>query len=129
MIGGWKLFLDDERFPPDGAYPYEGGEWIIARSYDDAVWCVENYGMPSVISFDHDLGMPGDDDPFTERVGMFSASERSGYDFAKWLCGHAMDRGIRLSGSLDFVVHSQNPVGAANITGYIRRFMEAEDGR
>lgn len=119
---GWKLFLDDERYPVDGT-------WIIARSYEDAVWCVESYGFPAMVSFDHDLGMPEDDNPFSERVGIFAADERNGYDFAKWLCEHAMDRGIRLTGTFDFVVHSQNPVGARNITSYIRRFMEAQDER
>ena len=31
----WNLFLDDERFPPD-----DGRDWVIARSYGDAmvVW-------------------------------------------------------------------------------------------
>jgi hypothetical protein len=45
----WKLFLDDDRYPVDNT-------WTIARNVDDAIWYVTNYGMPSFIMFDHDLG-------------------------------------------------------------------------
>lgn len=117
---GWKLFLDDERYPVDGG-------WIIARSYDDAVWCVESYGFPDYVSFDHDLGGMDDCDPFTERMIIPERGERDGYDFAKWLCQYAMDRDIYMRDFFGFVVHSQNPVGAENIRAYIRGFMESQD--
>ena len=35
----YKLFLDDIRFPATS-------DWTIARNMDDAVWYVENKGMP-----------------------------------------------------------------------------------
>ena len=60
----YNLFLDDLRQPVD-AWLYEKGrslfegsgivEWVIVRNYDDFVRVIQAFGMPDVISFDHDL--------------------------------------------------------------------------
>jgi hypothetical protein len=97
----WKLFLDDEREPI-------GEDWFIARSYDEAVGLVYLCGLPSYISFDHDLG-PGKD----------------GLDFAKWLVEYVMDNGF---GIPQYFVHSQNPVGRENIERYLEGFLEVYHG-
>jgi hypothetical protein len=94
----YALFLDDERQPPKG-------DWIIVRSYDEAVAYVTAHGMPTTISFDHDLGLGP-----------------SGHAFAHWLIEHHLD-GHPLPADFEFVVHSMNPVGAANITALLRPFL------
>ena len=96
----WKLFLDDERYPVDN-------RWVIARNVDDAIWYITNYGMPSFISFDHDLG------PF----------KQSGMDLAKWLVGYIMDNDVNID-NFEFYVHSQNPVGAENIRSLLNKLKE-----
>lgn len=48
----YKMFIDDERFPITD-------DWAIVRSSDAAIRMIKQNGMPSEISFDHDLG--GDD--------------------------------------------------------------------
>lgn len=80
-----KIFLDDLRNPPDHS-------WAVVRSYEQFVDWIERHGVPEVISFDHDLG---DGVP-------------TGMDCAKWLV--ATERPIK-----NFLVHSANPPGAANI--------------
>jgi hypothetical protein len=45
----WKLFLDDDRYPVDNT-------WVIARNFDDACLYVTNYGLPTHMSLDHDMG-------------------------------------------------------------------------
>ena len=59
-----KLFLDDVRVPFDCAkymrpddlkYMYEDEEWDIVRTYNDFVGYIEHFGVPDLISFDHDL--------------------------------------------------------------------------
>ena len=77
-MDNYTLFLDDIRFPADVKYNY--GPYrnvVICRTMDDAVWCVEQYGLPTMISFDHDLAdvhyIAGD-------------GEKTGYTFAKWFC-------------------------------------------
>jgi hypothetical protein len=93
----YRLFLDDERFPADDG-------WIIVRSFDEAVSTITRMGIPTHISFDHDLG-----------------SDKTGMDVAKWLCDHALDNNFDLS-SMTYYVHSQNPVGRDNIQFYLDNF-------
>jgi hypothetical protein len=101
MSKNWKLFLDDERYP-------SSTDWVIARNYHDAVWYVQNYGIPSHISFDHDLGNTN--------------TTFSGMDFAKWFCNYIMDNNIPNTG-FTYTVHSMNPVGAKNIDCYMQQFI------
>ena len=92
----WRLFLDDDRWPPGEIN--ESWDWVVARNFDDAVWYVENYGLPHHIAFDHDLG----------------ARKMSGMDFAVWFSEHILG-GENLPAGFTFSVHSFNPVGAKNI--------------
>lgn len=96
----YKLFLDDERYPAEDLL-----EWRIARNFDDACWYIRNMGMPTHISFDHDLGSP---------------QNRTGHDFAKWLVNHMLDNQIKMEWT--WYVHSMNPVGAENIRKYLECF-------
>lgn len=60
----YNLFLDDTREPPQ-AFCYDDGvllvlmtgitDWVIARDYRQFEFILEKRGMPTVISFDHDL--------------------------------------------------------------------------
>lgn len=100
----YTLFLDDIRMPPINAE----GMWIIARTYDDAVWYVEQYGIPSRISFDHDLGDGVPD----------------GNEFAKWFAGYVIESCSILPDDFKYVVHSMNPVGANNIDATMKHFLK-----
>jgi len=99
---GRKMFLDDERFPAE-----ESG-WDICRSFDEAVAFVKTNGIPAMISFDHDLG-----------------TGKTGHDFAKWLCEHMLDNHIEPT--FAYYVHSQNPIGKANIEGLLEAFFRSQD--
>jgi hypothetical protein len=102
----WNLFIDDERFPPN-----DGRDWVICRN----MFQVENEimirDMPSFISFDHDLG----------------ENEPTGYDIAKWLVEIDMisvNELCRFPDNFAFYVHSQNPIGKANIESYLNNYMK-----
>lgn len=102
----WNLFIDDERFPPN-----DGRDWIICRNKIEVQIQVMLRGMPSYISFDHDLG----------------ENEPTGYDITKWLVGidlTSLDELGRFPDNFDFYVHSQNPIGKANIEQYINNYMK-----
>lgn len=103
----YRLFLDDERFPPDS----DPEQWVICRTVPEAVSCVQTRGVPYFISFDHDLG----------------PDIQTGYDFAKWLVDQDLDGAIDLNG-MKFYVHSQNNVGAANIGKLLLRYFRFKDG-
>lgn len=100
----YALFIDDERDPPE-----DGKDWVVARSFLRAlrIMVIEK-GMPSHISFDHDLG-PG---------------MPTGKDIAQELVNLHLDGQIEFPEDFTFYVHSQNPVGAKNIQmaldGYLK---------
>lgn len=91
----YNLYLDDIR------QPRTQRDWVIVRSFDEFVRYILEHGTPEYISFDHDLG---EDVP-------------SGMDCAKWL----VENDIVPKG---YNVHSANPVGAANIDGLMRQWLE-----
>ncbi len=92
----WTLFLDDERKPTRDL----GTEVLIARDCDEARKLVLEMGVPSVISFDHDLGKP-----------------ESGLTFLWWLVDESVEDRLDLMKVERIIVHSMNPVGALNIAG------------
>lgn len=97
----WKLFIDDERYPVQD-------DWIIARSSQQAIiLCAK--GLPTEISFDHDLG--GDDTSML---------------FLTWLVDALIEGTHSIPTDFKYSVHSQNPVGAENIKqrmdGILRHF-------
>lgn len=117
----YKLFLDDIRYPPM-AFPivndprYKTESWIIVRDYTEFTSIILKRGMPSLISFDHDLDISHYED--TRPEGMPITGD-TGYDCAKWLVEYCMDNGIDLP---EYLVHSMNPVGKANIIGLFQSF-------
>ena len=104
----YKLFLDDER---DAALFYPGIEFLIARTYDEAVQIVLENGLPEFVAFDHDLG------------DVDSVHEKSGYLFAKYLIDYMLDN--KITTPFRFNVHSANPTGAVNIECYLKNGFKA----
>lgn len=103
----YTLFLDDVR-DPSWAYPHEDtGEWIVCRSFDEAVAVCQDLGCPSGVSFDHDLG---DGTP-------------TGYDFAHWLISKDIDAPFFPDG-FRYQTHSANPVGAENIRQLLKGYFQ-----
>lgn len=103
----WKLFLDDEREPV-------GTGWTVCRNVAEAVAVAKIFQLPSYVSFDHDLG----DGPAPEGY------DNTGFGFAKWMIDQVLDDQLILPKDFDFYVHSQNPIGAANIRSLIRSFLD-----
>lgn len=101
-----RLYLDDLRTPVE---KFD----FIARSYEEAVVIIQKHGSMSYISFDHDLGL--DDD------GRLS---KSGFDFAKWLVEADIDGVHCFADNFKYKVHSQNPVGKANIISLLDGYLK-----
>jgi hypothetical protein len=103
---GWKLFLDDEREPV--APWWYNGECKVARTFDEAEALVMEFGIPELISFDHDLG---------DQV-------KTGHYFALWLITKEMDGELRFPDNFAYSIHSMNPVGARNIDSLLNNYFE-----
>lgn len=109
------LFLDDTRDPPE----HLSKIFDTVRSYDEFVDYIETYGVPEVISFDHDLH-PEHTSFFFECGGFRSPPDpkneifknNTGYDCALWLIDYCERNNFKLK---IVVVHSHNPIGSSNI--------------
>ena len=133
-----SIYLDDLRTPIAGA-------WNIVRSYNEFVNKVTEIGLENIdtISLDHDLG----DDAINEfvyntmpnyTINYDNISEKTGYDCAKWLIEYFYDQNptrldmkpvYKKQTPIEFpkvLVHSANPIGSANIMGYINNFFANE---
>jgi hypothetical protein len=116
-----RLYLDDVRTP-------KGDDWIIARNYDQFVSIVRLNGLGSfeVISLDHDLGDQAMVEYYTNVKSNYVLNyeniinEKTGYDCCKFLVSESMSKNIPLP---QIYVHSANPIGSANIMGYINNYL------
>ncbi len=116
-----KVYLDDVRTP------IESG-WVICRDYYDFVDTVQKIGMDNIekISLDHDLGDTAIREYFKNVSNNFilnydNITEKTGYDCAKWLVEESLSKNIKLP---PIFTHSANPIGSANIMGYINNYLK-----
>ncbi len=121
-----KLFLDDIRNPYDvfrlTINPlYESDkDWVIVRDYYQFIDAINKFGLPTHISFDHDLSydayLPENQEG---DIDYESLEEKTGYDACRWLCEYCLDKGKDIP---FYLVHSANPVGVENIKRYLENF-------
>jgi hypothetical protein len=133
-----KIYLDDVRTPVEK-------DWQVVRSFYELSDLVQKVGLNNidVISLDHDLG----DSAMTEyhtnvspnyKLNYENIDEKTGYDAAKFLVDEfyklnperlEMGYSIRKREPIKFpdvYTHSANPIGSANIMGYINNFLMNE---
>jgi hypothetical protein len=115
------LYLDDVRIPTEG-------EWEVVRNYDEFVAHIKLKGLGAyeVISLDHDLGEGALIEYYTNTKPNYELDynripEKTGMDCARFLASESMDTKIPLP---TIYVHSANPIGAANIMGYLNNFFK-----
>lgn len=113
------LYLDDVRIPTEG-------DWEVVRNYDEFIAHIKLNGLENyeVISLDHDLGEGAMVEYYTNVKPNYELDynripEKTGMDCAKYLVAEAMDKRITLP---TIYVHSANPIGSANIMGYINNY-------
>ena len=116
-----SLYLDDVRTPTDDS-------WQVVRNYNQFVSHVRLNGLENyeVISLDHDLGEEAMNEFYNTALPNFKLNydnilnEKTGYDCAKWLVAESMTTKIPLP---QIYVHSANPIGSANIMGYVNNYL------
>ena len=129
-----RIYLDDVRTPT-------GDNWIVVRNYDEFVSKVNEIGLKNIdiISLDHDLGDTAMNEYFNNvspnyTLDYNNIDEKTGYDAAKFLVAlfhntnearFNMSRREKKADKFVFpivYVHSANPIGSANIMGYLNNF-------
>jgi len=116
-----SLYLDDVRTPTDDS-------WQVVRNYNQFISHVRLNGLENyeVISLDHDLGEEAMNEFYNNALPNFKLNydnilnEKTGYDCAKWLVAESMTTKIPLP---QIYVHSANPIGSANIMGYVNNYL------
>ena len=114
------IYLDDVRTP-------NGKEWIVVRNYEQFVNRINQHGLENieVISLDHDLGDSAMIEYYNNvrdnyTLDYNNISEKTGYDCCKFLVNKSIETGIPLP---QIYVHSANPIGSANMMGYINNYL------
>jgi hypothetical protein len=114
-----RLYLDDVRTP-------KAEDWVIARNYDEFVASIKLYGLGNfeVISLDHDLGEGAMIEYYTNVKNNYildynNIQERTGMDCCRFLVAESMNQNIPLP---QIYIHSANPIGSANMMGYINNY-------
>jgi len=98
-----RLYIDDIRDPKQ-KFDH------ISKTSRDAIRWMQKYGCPNYISFDHDLG--GDD---------------TSMSVVKWMIETDLDsKGKFIPTDFEYNVHSANPVGRANIEGYLKSYLKSK---
>jgi hypothetical protein len=137
-----RIYLDDIRTPIEK-------DWIVVRNFDEFKSKVREIGLGNIglISLDHDLGDTAMKEYFNNvspnfKLNYDNITEKTGYDCAKWLVDMFygqfpervhMQRSAKNKANQEgftfptIVVHSANPIGSANIMGYINNFYMNED--
>lgn len=133
-----RIYLDDVRSPVEK-------DWQVVRSFYELSDLVQKVGLNNidVISLDHDLG----DSAMTEyhtnvspnyKLSYENIDEKTGYDGAKFLVDEfyklnperlGMSRSDKKKEPIKFpdvYTHSANPIGSANILGYLNNFFMNE---
>lgn len=129
-----KIYLDDFRTPTDK-------DWIVVRSYNAFVDTVNYHGLDNIefISLDHDLDSSAMQEYFNNVSPNYvlnyeNIKEPTGLHAAKFLIEKfyeehqsrmLMPRSERKRTTFNFPtvwVHSANPIGSANIMGYMNNF-------
>jgi hypothetical protein len=138
MLEKIKIYLDDIRTPIDNS-------WVIVRNYYECINLIDNVGLENIktISLDHDLGDTAIQEYFNNvhknyKLDYNNITEKTGYDVAKWLVNTFYDKNVERISMVrsekkknsiifpDVFVHSANPIGSANIMGYINNFLMNE---
>jgi hypothetical protein len=116
-----RLYLDDVRTPI-------GEDWVLVRNYEQFVSQIRLFGIGNfeVISLDHDLGDTAMIEYYTNVKNNYNLDynnilEKTGYDAAKFLVAESMNTRIPLP---QIYIHSANPIGSANIMGYINNYLK-----
>lgn len=114
-----RIYLDDVRTPLQD-------DWVVVRNYDEFVSKIRLVGLDNieVISLDHDLGDSAMVEYYNNvkdnyQLDYTNITEKTGYDCCKFLVSESMSKNIPLP---QIYVHSANPIGSANMMGYINNY-------
>lgn len=103
-------------------------DWLLAKSYGEFCFLLDNLGFPDMVSLDHDLDETameecmaaiGEGREFNYAV----VKEKTGLDCVKYLIKKCGEAGVRMP---KYYVHTANPNGAANMIAELEQYKKAQ---
>jgi len=126
----YNLFLDDFRSP--NSFLKDIRTWTVVRNYKEFVETIQAKGLPTFISFDHDLSdehyaifdiiealQQETPLPKYDEIPYKKYEEKTGYHCASWLTEYCKEKKLPLP---NYQVHSMNPVGTENIRNLLENY-------
>jgi len=100
------------------------------RNYNEFVEYIEKNGLPSFISFDHDLSNEHYNEFFKadrekRNLNYSQFKEKTGLDCAKFLVEYCEKNNLSIP---DYYVHSHNYIGKQNIISYLESYKKSKNG-
>jgi hypothetical protein len=120
----YNLFLDDIRTPSQVkwiALPLV--EWIVVRNFDQFKGYIMLHGIPTRVSFDHDLAPEHYNPSIDWTKPLTCSSEPTGYDCVKWLIDYCQEHSVEFP---EYYLHTLNDAGKKNMESYIRSFAKSK---
>lgn len=114
------LFLDDDenRIPQKLSWiELPWAIWVIVRNYNEFVECISKYGIPMMVSFDHDLAEQHYQEyhranETDKTINYNNTKEKTGYHAAQFLAEYCISNKLKLP---EYFIHSMNYMGKLNI--------------
>lgn len=125
----YNLFLDDEKKPKDiwsetKTPEYAVYNWVTVKDYDSFVDIIKDKGLPTRISFDHDLSEEHYGFERNTNIPYDSFENRTGYDCAIWLIEYCIDYSQTLPACK---VHCGKGRGKLNIEEILESFTKYQN--
>ena len=119
-----NLFLDDYRDPDDvykyiDNFDYISKIWVVVKNYNEFIKHIKTFGLPEIISFDHDLAPEHYVSLVEHEIPYSRFKEKTGYDCVIWLCEYCLKHNKKLP---EYLFHTQNRIGLMNMYKYINKF-------
>jgi hypothetical protein len=124
-MSNYNLFLDDERVPSKVTWTeLPNVPWVIVRSVESFISHISRYGLPQIVSFDHDLA----DEHYAryheanQVTGVFrydGLTVKTGLEAAKWLVRYCETFQKPMP---ECYYHTRNHFGEANMREVINNF-------
>lgn len=120
----YNLFLDDKKIPKDiwtdtKEPEYAVYNWVTVKDYESFIETILEKGLPTRVSFDHDLDEEHSDIEKDKTIPYDSFKTKTGYDCALWLIEYCIDYSKNLPQTK---VHSPRGKGKKNIETILESF-------
>lgn len=115
-----KIYVDDARIPTDK-------DWVLVKNFNEFVDIYNKHKNEiEIVSLDHDLASEHyvsseywyDYEKSKKYQESLVHTEKTGYDIAKYI----VEQWLKGDKVFQVFIHSYNPVGSANIFGYMNNF-------